>query len=1151
MKKFDVLDRQLNVHQNYLVEASAGTGKTFSIQNIVVRLLLGDIGKEHPPIPIHEILVVTFTKAAVRDLQIRIRTNIINVLQMLVGTKNDAPDYVLAIIESGPEAIERAQKLLQQAIFLFDQAQIFTIHSFCARMLRQYSMESGTGFHTEPDDKQFPVSELYQIVKDFFRTGINQNNYSTNQLAIILKNDPEQKKLLKGLQSIYTFEPQQTFQELFFQFESEMKDLKDSFGLSEKDLIEDFTAQFDLYRSYKSGQTKDDTLSKVILFASLFDKNKWTYDDFDLLIKDGVVWVEALNPNLLKNNASKKIPQLHFNDFTKILEQSLKHTVDQARSFPHLLARLTHDCQQLLIKVQNEEEKFSPDDLLKKMFEATQKNSFLEQIRKLFKVAIIDEFQDTDPLQWQIFNRLFISQNNVWEGNLYLVGDPKQSIYSFRQADIYTYLLAADTLGKEACFSLDTNYRSQPQLVQALNTLFSLQHQPELMTLPKTGQSLISPPVKHSSKNTSFDFKDHRGAIHFFMAEGEEKNTLNSAENAVFFPFILEEINNLIGISGLKYNQIAILVRDRFQALRLMEALNNNQIPFVNQRNSSLADSPALIPFMDVLRAVLRPMDLTAVKTALGGSLISWNHSQLNESDCDYPFILFQKFNNELHQNGFASFFQEFLDSIWLSDNVTVEERLLRREEGLEFFHDLQQIADLIIEHHHMEWENPEGIISFLDQFQLWKMNDDERIRRHEDPLKDGVKILTMHVSKGLEFDVVFALGLVNRSNATEDLIPVERNGRYILKPTLKNDEERKRFCEENDAEKMRQLYVALTRAKQRLYIPVHFFRDSLEWGEASPLDLFIAKLDQKKLPYEQLYELIKQQDFAPFIQFLETVGKANFMTYSISQAVNKLSYKHTFEKSIQPLLNAPKKVFVPNETLFITSFSSLPLTNWGSEHVDHKAPQDYSTNDKNIHTLPTSSEIGILFHSLLEKIKFSNYKDNASIDSAFIETCLKRSDLKEWIPVINKILMNTLNTQLKTSTECFYLSEIEEKNCYREMPFLFSIDQPLSIEGIILKDGFVKGVIDLFFCYNGKYYIVDWKSNWLGNSSEHYTKPYLEQAMKDNHYFIQAYLYQKAVQKYLDIADAKNFQESFGGIFYLFLRGLQPEHDTGIYFIS
>ena len=461
MKQFNVLDRNLVLHQHYLLEASAGTGKTFSIQNIVVRLLIEpqvetrSEGKDGPsePLLLQKILVVTFTRAATRDLKMRIRSNIEQALSDLQSWQSDhlipamAPDYLKGCMERGEAAVLQACKRLQQALFTFDYAPIFTIHSFCARMLRQFALESDMGLHSLAGDEALSQSEVMEIIRDFFRTGIRIENYSPAQLEILLKEDPCQRKLMRLIQGLYSFPSFPPFKELYLKVTKALFLLKSSLALNSENLISDFKTQASAYRNHKGAETKIDTLTKVIRFAKLFDREEWSTQEVDGLIRDGLIWLKALDPHLLKGKPPNE-DLLHYPTFSACLRESLAMLIHEAGDFPHLLARLGGDCQKLLRRFQREEEKLSHDDVLRKMHEALDRGSFLGKVRAHYQAAIIDEFQDTDPLQWQIFSRLFLSDYPRWKGYLYLVGDPKQSIYSFRQADIYTYLEAAKAVDR-------------------------------------------------------------------------------------------------------------------------------------------------------------------------------------------------------------------------------------------------------------------------------------------------------------------------------------------------------------------------------------------------------------------------------------------------------------------------------------------------------------------------------------------------------------------------------------------------------------------------------------------------------------------------------------------------------------------------------
>jgi exodeoxyribonuclease V beta subunit len=1111
-------------------------------------------------LPLQKILVVTFTRAATRDLKIRIRSNIEQALQYLQSWQvqdplaEQAPDYLKACMEKGEEAVKHARKCLQQALFTFDQAQIFTIHSFCARMLRQFALESDMGLHSLAGDEPLPQSEIMAIIRDFFRTEVRMENYSPAQLEILLKADPQQRKLLRLIQSGYDFPVFPSFREMYMQLSEKMLSLKQSLSLTSEKIVEDFRAQAGLYRNHKSGETKADTLAKVMRFAKLFDQEEWSIQDIDELIGDGLVWVKALDPALLKGK-SPKPEELNYPTFTQQLREDLYLMIEESGNFAVLLARMAGDCQKLLKRYQREEEKLSPDDVLRKMNGALDQFIFLCKVQAHYQAAIIDEFQDTDPLQWQIFRRLFISEQYPWQGYLYLVGDPKQSIYSFRQADIYTYLAAAQALGEAHCFSLDVNYRSQPHLVQALNILFSSDHLPHFIPLPKKSLHLSYQPVQAAGGSHNPSFKDERGAIHFFIADGQafKRPKLADLEIHIFFPFIAQEITRLRKQNHLKFRQFAVLVRDRHQALRLAEYFDRLGIPYLNQRGTSLADSSAHHALIDLLH----PQDRGAIRTALGSPLMGWTHEEVRKADSMEFILLFvQRLRVCLFDKGFAAFFQEMLHSICKPDGQTVMEQILAREGGLEFYRDLQQIADIIVDHQYLEWNGPEGMISFLDQFHTWEENEDVRIKRFQDPMKDGIKILTLHFSKGLEFDIVFALGLVNRMGIKEELIPIELDDQLLMAPIAEDSEEYQRYCEECDAEKMRQLYVALTRAKTQLYIPValHLPSERLKWGEASPMDLFLARLCQPAVScYLTLYERIKKHTGKTLLDFLESIEKEHLMTYSIHQEILYDFPRETHAK-VSLTLQAPGQVSVPGQPLWMTSFSTL------SQHLEYQgaerlallvnAPHDYESVIKDAHTLPANHETGLLVHHILEKVNFKDFKHLKDANEAIplIHPFVKKTAFKEWESVIAHLILHVLKTPLSTQLEHFCLADLAPNQLYREMPFVFPYQKGDGIEEVDFKEGLIKGVIDGLFYYQGFYYLLDWKTNWLGTQDEAYHVSSLQTAMQEHAYFLQAAIYTEAIKRYLQLVDERPFEKCFGGAFYLFLRGIPSGKRAGIY---
>lgn len=1159
---FNVLDRSLHLYENYLLEASAGTGKTFSIQNLVVRLLIEQNGAEEP-LTIEKILVVTFTRAAARDLKARIRANIEQAVRHLESEVHQnefsqlmIPDYLKACLERGEQAVSLAKKRLLQALFMFDQAQIFTIHSFCARMLKQFSLESDIGLQVSSTDEPIPKSELMALIRDFFRTEMRQEVYGSSQLEIYLKNDPHQKDLLKLIQSGHDFPFLPTFGMTLNQFNERMAHLKEMYSLTSNKMIEDFSRQAPLYRNF-SKETKEATLEKVVRLAKLFDKKRWNAADLDQLILDGLPWTKALDPSLLKKEAISP-EELNYPQLTYQLTNALQTLIEEAGDFSRILLRMANDCRSYLHRFQLEEERLSSDDFLRKMHAALEQPSFYHNVQANYRAAIVDEFQDTDPLQWKIFSRLFLAADKPWRGNLYLVGDPKQSIYSFRQADIYTYIAAAEAIGKRNCLSLDTNYRSTAPLVEALNLLFDERHLPRFIPLPKRESYLSCTSVKAAKESQAEPFDDTRGAVHFILADCNalKKPTLTDLENDIYFPFMVNEIHRLQKTNGLALKQVALLVRDRSQALRASEYFESQGIPCHSQRGTNLADSPALQGLTDILRAVLHPQDHGSVRAALASSLMGWTCEEIkNLASTEFHLLLIRKLRASLTEKGFPLFFQELLQINCKQYGKTLLEELLAREGGLEIYRDLQLIADIVIDHQYIEWSSPEGIIPFLDNFQLWEENEDERVKRFQDPSADGVRILTLHVSKGLEFDVVFALGLVNRNGIRDAFIPIESEGRTILTPISEDSESYLSYCEENDSEKMRQLYVALTRAKYQLYIPValHFSSDKLKWGNASPMELYLSRLSQPPASYQQLYERIEQEGGQNLTGFIERIGKKHLISYSLHQEVACESSGNV-QSGGACSLKAPSLVTVPGVPLWITSFTTLSL------HVERaaierspllsKAPSDYKCSEKSIHSLPANSETGLLIHAILEKISFKEFCHFKEAGEAceLIRPYIQYTPFKEWELAIATLIFNALKTPLKQTATPFSLAMIEENQFYREMPFVYPYKKENGIEEIAFKEGLIKGVIDLLFYQDGFYYLVDWKTNWLGPQTEAYNLTSLKGAMQENAYFLQAEIYTEAVKRFLKLVEARPFEECFGGIYYLFLRGMEPAQTTGIF---
>jgi len=1172
---FSVLDREESVHRHLLLEASAGTGKTFAIEHIVTRLLIESHNSQEA-LSIENILVVTFTRLAARELKGRIRSNLEKSLERLKkglsASWDDTPDYLLAMVEKGDESIRLAKKRIETALFSFDRAQIFTIHGFCWRMLKNYAVEAGISLDSSSrEDQSLSTAKLLQAIRDFLRRGLPPLAYSPQQLKILMKrannrSEKLQHDLLKQMNRGMPIAAPPAFNDLLPKFQQQMAQLATKAECSGQQILEDFHAQAPSYKELRdtSKQIHPDKLDKARRFASLFDKREWSADDFDLLIEDGLFLLEAFDPSL-KMAKAKALPSeaLHVPDLLEMIEEYLVPIVSQARHETGLFARLAHDCQQFILRYQEEQEMFGHHELLVRMQQALGSPHFVSRIRSEYQAAIVDEFQDTDPVQWEIFSSLFIPEGEAWKGYLHLVGDPKQSIYAFRQADIYTYLSAANRLGSDSRAILDTNFRSNSSLIDALNMLFGSVS--GIFPLPRRTLALPYHAVKAGRKENSQSegsIFSCQPSLHLWKIchAGKVKNPFSEIEADFILPAIAQKIVTLNQEHGIRYGQCAILITDRYQAERVSDYLKAHHIPVKSQRGKSLSDSSAREEMRDVLNGVLHYGNKSSLNTALAGRMIGMSHRELElleDPNACLPFVQqFHELKFKLIDGGFAKFYDAFMRSIWHSDHKAVLERLLGQSDGASFYREWQDLADLMIAEEASKSLLPHGLLAFLDTLEELALNEENRIKGYVDPYEDGVAILTTFMSKGLEYDIVFTLGLMNRTRSLEDdLIFHEDNQKLMLGAAKnENDPAYQRHCEESDAEKMRLLYVALTRAREHLYIPIVTYDDpkTVKWGCASPIDLLLAKMGPPTTTYQELYQRISIEDgsllfkLASAFPRLFTVSELNRQPFSTDVSAFNISGAKK-----APVIHSPSKIHLPKSVSVLQSFTSLthtktsvsqPEATVSISQEEMAAPHHFYEEIKTGHTLPAGSETGVLLHTIFEKLPFnlvrgcSTPKELVPLITPFLRDTLFTS----WETVVATIIFNALKVNLNHG---FCLADVCSTKMYKEIEFLYPHDDHMRFEAA--KPGFLKGVIDLFFEHQGKFYLLDWKSNWLGPSQEHYQKHHLEEAMRLHHYDLQAAIYKEASCRYLRLFVKQPFEECFGGVYYLFVRGISPT--TGV----
>ena len=639
VRSFNILDPTTSIFGPKLLEASAGTGKTFTIEHLFVRLM------REGGIPLEQILVITFTRAATRELRMRIRT---------------------------------------RAAIPFDRAQIFTIHGFCHRILSRFSLE----FQGDPPSRS-KMKHLLGIAI------AQQDILAPEQLGLLLT-----RRTISELCDALLDAP---LPETEGSFADDLRAIPEQPPFDIRSEYERIAPQYKKIPGYHDVEDQLDALENlpdVLAFRRL------------------LFWKGALLRMLSSENRKVRIKEISPSPYFDWASRHLLPLIEEATNSKRLFARLRSALQPLF----DEKNFFSPDLLLERCRRASRDSEFCRAVQNCYQAVIVDEFQDTDAAQWEILERLFSHARTFC-----LVGDPKQSIYRFRKADLYTYFRARDAIGRENCYSLDTNYRSTPELLSALNDLFRDEHVEPWLILPEQKRSYPYLPLKTGLAHSS-GFDDGKKPLQFFRS----KNPL---------AYVAAELARICGVS------IAILVKDHTEAAEVKLFLQERGLSASLKNQIPLSRLPSFRLFEEHLDryAEEQPFHLPAILRTM-------------------PSV---------------------------PDFSEIAERLLEMEA-----HSYEQVK------------------------RNFRTLEIEEVPRMQEQEKSSIRILTMHASKGLEFDLVFALG-VGRSSPTEE------------------------EQDEQAAEKLRQLYVALTRAKKRVYVP-------LDPAPNSPLDLFFQK---SKVALPQLME--------------------------------------------------------------------------------------------------------------------------------------------------------------------------------------------------------------------------------------------------------------------------------------------------------
>ncbi len=1155
-RQFDIF--AANLTGLTLIEASAGTGKTHSLSGLYLRCLM-----EIPDLTVEALLVVTYTEAATLDLKARIRTVLTRAITAFATGDTEDPLINGFLRHYGAERCRSQVPHVTHELRNFDQASIFTIHGFCRRLLRDHAFETGNLFDTplEPD-----VSRLVMQSADAFWRDTVLSLHPTLVAYLVEKKITPDALLLRLRQWLYrpgiTVIPDDAppaLDALVDASESVAADLRKCWREHDVEIRNILMSAIDRDELNKNSTKK--------IKRGIEGVASWLTGTMKRPPKDTI---ESLTKTYLTGCTKKAYadhPPEHRFFFLCDAAQSTFAVLDDGmkRAFAGLQRDFLIYMQNALPAANAMVNVMSFDDLLRLVHSALHSeksaHAFTSAVRKRYRVAMIDEFQDTDPLQLDIVRSLFHSPDHT----VFLIGDPKQAIYSFRGADVFTYLSARSLAQDE--FTLGVNWRSETGLVDAVNAIFG--RMPESFVLDRMPYHSVSSSGMADEAPITEAGQRHPGMqIWTIPPTSHGKKIGQAAAEALALQGVTREIRRLldpneavqIGIAPLEASNIAILVRRNDQAVLVKNELDALGVPAVMQSTQSLFGSDEVGDVLLIIDAVAAPRAERRVAAALTTDILGISAPELENlrHDLDRWENIMQEFR-DYHDlwtsHGFITMFGTLIRQ------REVRQRLLRLRNGERRLTNVLHAGEVLhraADTHHL---GIRGLVNwFLDRIADGANATDEyELRLARDT--DAVTIITVHKSKGLQFPVVFVPFSWSESKTINKDHPItfhRRSGTdYELVLDLGSDDRDAHLglaAKENLAEDTRLLYVALTRAINRCYVVVASAQQKsavsrLLCATETPSGNETTNLfEHAELPLPPRADTVVEQE-----------PVAEPLTYCRLNARIDRSWKVT---SFSFLAHSAEHADLPDRDAAASPKQDAVVEASGDAH--------------DIFSYPAGSVYGSLLHDILECCDYT--EDNPETFRQLIR--LKHEEygkphLRDYFPAVETMLKTVLALPLDPNDHGMALRSIPWEARKNELEFHYPLqafsrrrlrdlfaehghdrigaDFPTTIDRLTFHPvkGLLKGYIDLVFEWQDRYYIVDWKSNWLGNRPEDYDRPAVSRVMHDQFYILQYHLYVLALHLYLrHRLRGYDYDRHFGGVFYVFLRGVTAtgRHDYGVF---
>ena len=1182
-----------------LIEASAGTGKTWTIAALYLRLVLGH-GAEHGfarPLRPAEILVMTFTRAATRELSDRIRQRLLTAAQWFrglqpAGASDPFLESLLVDYPAGP-AREHAAWLLSLAAEGMDDAAVHTIDAWCQRMLKEHAFDSGCLFDEElvADEEAMRL----EAVQDYWR----QSFYPLppELLNRVLKVWRDMDALLKDMKDLLGqgIAPQAgtgTLEEVLLQATAERKKEMDAIKSGWVQRAADMQGWLDAQTSSKNSGWNGSKLSPrnyTNWLNSLADWAKGELDEAPDLTD--TAWMR-LTPDGLQDARKAGAPAItipkEFYDFAQLkgAVENLPTIAEAARR--HAAAQVA----QRLLQLKQHSGSFGFADMLTRLNKALGSVNgarLRERILAQYPVVLIDEFQDTSPLQYQIFDSVYRTQANDPHSALILIGDPKQSIYGFRGADIYSYLQARRaTHGRH--YVLETNFRSTEALVGVVNHWFAqadtarpggafMYRQGADNPLPfvrvrangrKEVLRTVSGPLPAMTLVHDLAISNAEGIRKRFAARCAEQIStwLNDAQAG-----FTEEGEPF---KPLRPADIAILVRTgkEAQAVRRELALRKIASVYLSDQDSVFGSEVAH-DLLHWMRAVAAPQDVRLVRAGLATRTIGLSLDEMgwlasNDDAFDARSAQLRQLRSTWQTQGVLAMLRQSLHQFDLAA------RWLPEADGERKLTNFLHLAELL-QGASAKMVGEQALIRWL-QTEIKEggaQGDDQVVRLESDA--DLVKVITIHKSKGLEYSVVclpFPTCFRKKERRLTSFVSLaDAQGNRALQLEF-DDDALARADHDRLREDLRLLYVALTRARHALWVGFSAFKSGnskacishqsgagylLGGTEAIEASNWLVPLTQFAAGNTHIVLQPAQVDTActPLVQTSTATALHVRPDY---QAKFELNWKiGSFSQLTRDLAVVPPG----------TGMSVLQLPRPADDEPDELKPADTALAPARTteaasqvwHLFPKGAEAGNFLHSQLEWLSTEGFAlpGNDTLAQRLQRRCERAGRDKHaeavvrWLSAVVETRLNGPHASLQELTHVltemeFWLpaekidAQVLDTHCRTHV--LPGVERPALAERQL--HGMLMGFADLVFEHQGRYWVLDYKSNYLGEDDAAYSADALAHAMAHSRYDVQAAIYMLALHRLLRqrLGSGYDPQQHLGGAVYLFLRGIRgPEN--------